>query len=238
MVLTEEGPVIAHNCLFGQGAGGLIEYAKGYGVTLTPDRSEEVVRAYRAEYRKVRNLWYACSDAAINAVRNPGEWFPAGDKLRLMVHKNFLWMKLPSGRLLAWSSPEIEMQEAPWTEKYTAYDDHGNEQILERQAIRPVVVVESIETKTRQWCRHKLIGSSIFQSAVQGTARDILARGMLNVEEAGYPVVFMAHDELMALVRAGFGSVEEFGALMCKPEDWYADLPLAFEGYRARRFKK
>jgi hypothetical protein len=48
----------------------------------------------------------------------------------------------------------------------------------------------------------------------------------------------MAHDELMALVRAGFGSVEEFGALMCKPEDWYADLPLAFEGYRARRFKK
>lgn len=225
-------------CLFGQGAGGLIEYAKGYGVTLTPERSEEVVRAYRAEYRKVRNLWYACSDAAVNAVRNPGEWFPAGDKLRLMVHKNFLWMKLPSGRLLAWSSPEIEMQDAPWTEKYTAYDEHGNEQILERQAIKPVVVVESIETKTRQWCRHKLIGSSIFQSAVQGTARDILAQGMLNVEAAEYSVVFMAHDELMALVRVGFGSVEEFGALMCKPEDWYADLPLAFEGYRAKRFKK
>lgn len=213
-------------CLFGQGANGLIEYAKGYGVTLTPERSKEVVDAYRGEYAEVKALWYACGDAAVNAVRNPGEWFWAGDKLRLMVHKNFLWMKLPSGRLLAWSSPQVEMQEVPWENKQGVREK------------RPVVTVESIDTYTRQFCRHKLIGSSIFQSGVQATARDILAQGAMNVEDEGYELVLMAHDELMALVAEGWGSPDEFGRLMCRQRDWYADLPLAFEAWRGRRFGK
>lgn len=213
-------------CLFGQGADGLIEYAKGYGVTLTAERSKEVVDAYRAEYAKVRALWYECGDAAINATRNPGQWFEVGEKLSMIVHKGFLWMKLPSGRLISWSRPEVEMQQVPWTNK-----DGVRE-------MRPVVTVESIDTYTRQFCRHKLIGSSIFQSAVQGTARDILAWGMMNVEGAGYPVVLMAHDELMALVREGTKDAEEFGRLMCKPADWFMDLPLSYEAWRGKRFKK
>jgi DNA polymerase len=222
-------------CLFGQGPQGLIDYAKGYGVTLTLARSEEVVSAYRSEYDKVRKLWYACGEAAVNAVRNPGEWFQAGDKLSLIVHKNFLWMKLPSGRLIAWSSPEVEIQEAPWTEKVTNPDTG---EITEQKARRPVVTVESIDTYTRQFCRHKLIGSSIFQSGVQGTARDILAQGAINVEAAGYPLVLMAHDELMAHVPEGFGSPDEFGQLMCQPAEWFKDLPLSYEAWRGRRFRK
>lgn len=222
-------------CLFGQGAKGLVEYAKGYGVTLTLERAQEVVDAYRREYEKVRALWYACGEAAINAVRSPGQWFEAGDKLELICHRNFLWMKLPSGRLISWSRPEVEMQEAPWTEKTT---DPDTGEITERKAVRPVVTVESIDTYTRQFCRHKLIGSSIFQSGVQGTARDIIAQGMINVEAAGYPVVLMAHDELMACVPEGAKDPEEFGKLMCQPADWFMDLPLSYEAWRGKRFKK
>ena len=213
-------------CLFGQGPDGLIEYAKGYGVTLTKERSKEVVDAYRAEYAKVKALWYECGDAAINATRNPGQWFEAGDKLSLCCHKGFLWMKLPSGRLISWARPEVEMQQVPWVNK-----DGVRE-------MRPVVTVESIDTYTRQFCRHKLIGSSIFQSAVQGTARDILAHAVLKVEPAGYPVVLMAHDELMALVPEGFGDAEKFGRLMCEQAVWCKDLPLSFEAWRGKRFKK
>lgn len=216
-------------CLFGLGANGLIEYAKGYGVTLTPERSKEVVDAYRAEYAKVKALWYACGNAAINAVRNPGQWFEAGDKLSLICHRNFLWMKLPSGRLISWSRPEVEMQEVPWAAP-------GGESLLCEK--RPVVTVESIDTYTRQFCRHKLIGSSIFQSAVQGTARDVIAQGLMNVEAAGYPVVLMAHDELMAVVPEGTKDADEFGRLMCKPAEWFQDLPLSYEAWRGKRFKK
>lgn len=216
-------------CLFGQGANGLIEYAKGYGVTLTPERSKEVVGAYRAEYAKVRALWYACGDAAVEATQNPGIWHSAGSKLSLIYHKGFLWMKLPSGRLISWFKPVVEMQDAPWMETVNG---------VEQQARRPVVTVESIDTYTRQFCRHKLIGSSIFQSAVQGSARDVLANGLINVEAGGYPAVLLVHDEILALVREGQGDPEEFGSLMCKPAPWFADLPLAYEAWRGKRFRK
>lgn len=239
VVLTNEGPVIAHNCLFGQGWRGLISYAEGYGVHLTDDRSQAVVKAYREEYRKVRDLWYACGDASIAAVKNPGVWFAAGTKLSLICHRNFLWLKLPSGRLLAWSRPRVEEREAPWMEKhFVGFDDEGEKLFEERPAMREVVTVESIETKTRLYVRHPLIGSSIFQSATQGAAADVLFEGVEHTEAAGYETVLLAHDENMALVPEGRGDPDEFGRLMCTPAEWREDLPLAYEAYRSKRFRK
>jgi hypothetical protein len=240
VVFTGAGPVIAHNCMFGQGWRGLIEYSKGYNVFLTDDRSQEVVKAYRTEYARVRELWYECGDAAIAAVNNPGEWFDAGTKLRLRVYSNFLWMELPSGRRLAWARPKLEEKEAPWLEKqHVATDWLTGEKIFEdRPAMRWAVTVESIDTKTRKYKRHPLIGSSIFQSAVQGTAADILADGVGHTEAAGYETVLLAHDENLALVPEGWGDPDEFGRLMCTPEPWRLDLPLSYEAYRAKRFRK
>ena len=60
----------------------------------------------------------------------------------------------------------------------------------------------------------------------------------MNTEAAGYPTVLLAHDENMARVRKGWGDPDEFGALMCKPEEWFNDLPLAFEAWHGERFKK
>lgn len=226
-------------CLFGQGWRGLISYAEGYGVHLTDDRSQAVVKAYREEYRKVRDLWYACGDASIAAVKNPGVWFAAGTKLSLICHRNFLWLKLPSGRLLAWSRPRVEEREAPWMEKhFVGFDDEGEKLFEERPAMREVVTVESIETKTRLYVRHPLIGSSIFQSATQGAAADVLFEGVEHTEAAGYETVLLAHDENMALVPEGRGDPDEFGRLMCTPAEWREDLPLAYEAYRSKRFRK
>lgn len=226
-------------CLFGQGWKGLIEYARGYGVTLTPGRAQEIVKAYRSEYREVCRLWYRCGDGSVAAVRNPGQWVSAGLKLSLVCHKGFLWMKLPSGRMIAWASPRIEKQLAPWTEEQVVgSDENGNIIKVEVPVYRDVVTVESIETATRRFVRHPLIGSSIFQSAVQGTAADILADGVLALEKHGYNVVLMSHDELMSHNPVGFGSEDEFGALMCAPTPWRADLPLAYEAWAGTRYRK
>ena len=240
VVLTDAGVVIAHNCLFGQGWRGLIAYAEGHGVHLTEERSQVVVKAYREEYRKVRDLWYDCGDASIAAVKNPGVWFAAGTKLSLICHRNFLWMKLPSGRLLAWSRPRVEEREAPWLEKhFVGFDDEGDAVFEHRPAMREVVTVESIETKTRLYVRHPLIGSSIFQSATQGAAADVLFEGVLEIDSTGlYEPVLLAHDEALSLVPEGKGDLDEYGRLLCTPKDWRADLPLAYEAYRDRRFRK
>lgn len=225
--------------IFGLGAVGLVDYAEKYGVKMTLEESKENIKALRLDYDKVQACWYAAGDAALEAVRNPGTWQKIGDKLSMIVHRNALWLKLPSGRLICWMRPRIDNLMVPWKEKkIVGYDILDQPIVQEVDVYKDVVTVEQVDSYTRAWKRGKLIGSSIFQSATQATARDILACGLVNVEAAGYPVVLMVHDELMALVKKGFGSAEEFGNLMIKPEDWYATLPLAFEGFKTQRFKK
>lgn len=229
-------------CMFGQGWKGLIEYAKPLGVHLTDERSQEIVKLYRDEYDKVRALWYECGDASIVAVQNPGQWVPAGEKLELVFHKGFLWMRLPSRRLVSWFAPRIESRLAPWKKKVerTVPDGKGGWEVIvfEEDVYKDVVTVEGIDQKTRQWKRFALIGSSIFQTGVQGTARDILACGSMVAEAAGYQAVLLAHDENMALVRKGGGDPEEFGRLLCTREPWFEDLPLAYEAWAGNRFRK
>ena len=95
-----------------------------------------------------------------------------------------------------------------------------------------------VDTYTRKWCRTKLIGSSIFQSAVQAIARDLLVSGVLNVEALGYPVVLLVHDEILTNIPEGYGSDEEFMVAMCRQPDWCRDLPIAAEAWRGKRFQK
>src|SRR5690606_31882602 len=73
-------PVIL-GCMFGQGWRGLIDYAKGYGVTLTDEEAQRAVDAYREDYKPVQRMWYACGDAAIEAVLNPGAKIKVGKYL-------------------------------------------------------------------------------------------------------------------------------------------------------------
>jgi len=225
--------------MFGQGPAGLVLYAAGLGVVLTLERATELIQMYRRQYHRVRSLWYRCGDASIEAVNQPGRWVDAGDLMQLLYHRNFLWLKLPSGRLLSWARPRVERRKVPWTQTVCIGQDENGENVYAEEAVyRDVVTVESIDTKTRQFIRHPLIGSSIYQSGVQATARDILVNGLFNVEDAGYNVVMTTHDELTSLVKIGQGSEEEFGALMCKHADWFKDVPLAFEAWRGKRFRK
>jgi DNA polymerase len=208
--------------MFGQGAKGLIEYAEGYGVTLDLKRSKEIVDLYRAKYHMVQACWHACGRASIMAVEAPGVWQEVNDKIALAVNKSmsFLVLRLPSGRIIRWAMPRVEVLETPWGE------------------MRAVVTVEQTDSFTRKWKRDKLIGSSIFQSAVQATARDIQVFGLMTAEAAGYNTVLLVHDEILCHNKVGWGSPEELGRLICIQPEWAQDLPLAFEGWESDRFHK
>jgi DNA polymerase len=208
--------------MFGQGAKGLVKYAEGMGVTLSEGQAKGAVDNYRASYALVKALWAKCENAAISAVENPGNPFRAGDKLVLKVAKNALWMQLPSGRLICWQRPELELLTTPW----------GSQKLG--------VTVHSQNTFTRQWSRNALIGSSIFQSAVQGTARDFLADATLNITKAGYEVINLIHDEVLLLVDESGSdtALEDVIKIMTTPPTWAPDMPLAAEGWVDKRYKK
>ena len=209
-------------CMFGQGSKGLVEYADGMGVKMSLGEAEKAVNAYRLSYAKVKNLWYMCEEAAINAVQNPGTAFAAGNKIRLKCENRTLWLILPSKRLICWQRPQLDQVMTPWGQQKLA------------------VTVHSQNTYTRQWGRNALIGSSIFQSATQGLARDFLAHASLNVEKHGYGILNLIHDEVLLLVDAENAEfhMDEVIRIMTTPPDWAPDMPLAAEGWHGGRYRK
>jgi DNA polymerase bacteriophage-type len=208
--------------MFGQGAKGLVKYAAGMGVTLSEGQARNAVDNYRSSYSLVKELWAQCENAAIVAVENPGSPVRAGSKLVLKVAKDALWMQLPSGRLICWQRPQLELLTTPWGSQKRG------------------VTVHSQNTYTRQWGRNALIGSSIFQSAVQGTARDCLAFAMLNLEKAGYNVINCIHDEVLLLVeeQSAESAMADVMNIMTTPPSWAPDFPLAAEGWHGKRYRK
>jgi DNA polymerase bacteriophage-type len=208
--------------MFGQGAKGLVKYAEGMGVKISEPQAKNAVDNYRSSYAKVKALWGACELASIDAVQNPGVGYAAGKKIKLKVAKGALWMQLPSGRLICWQRPELELLTTPW----------GTEKLG--------VTVHSQNTYTRQWTRNPLIGSSIFQSAVQGTARDFLANSTLNITKAGYEVINLIHDEVLLLAdeEGSDTALDDVIKIMTTPPAWASDFPLAAEGWVSKRYKK
>lgn len=207
-------------CMFGQGAKGLIEYAKGYGVELTQERSQEIVDAYREEYRPVQRMWYDCGDAALVAVQEPGTTIAVGKYIKFRCSGPFLMMRLPSGRILYWFKPRVEMRKTPWGE------------------MRPAVTAIVFDSYTRRWRRSHIIGSSFYQSAVQATAADVMREGCLALEDAGYPLRLRVHDEFLAMLPEGEGTLDEMTSILERSPDWAPGLPVAAEGWEGPRFKK
>ena len=208
--------------MFGQGAKGLVKYAEGMGVKLSEAQAKAAVDGYRSSYSKVKELWALCENAAIEAVSNPGSPFRAGKHIVMKVAKDALWMQLPSKRLICWQRPQLELVTTPWG------------------ATKYGVTVHSLNTYTRAWTRNQLIGSSIFQSAVQGTARDFLANAMLSLENVGFEIINSIHDEVLLLVDEDTADEASMSVteIMVTPPKWALDFPLAAEGWVSKRYRK
>ena len=208
-------------CMFGQGAKGLVEYADGMGVKMTMGESERAVKAYRNAYAKVKSAWYDFEGAAIAAIQNEGHPYKIG-KIAFKCAKNALWMQLPSGRLICWQRPKVEKQLTPWGQ------------------LKDGILVWSQNTFTRKWGYNKLIGSSIFQSSVQATARDMLTESMLALDNEGYTVVNSIHDEILLLAPedGADAALERVVEIMTKPPKWAPEFPLAAEGWVGKRYRK
>ena len=207
--------------MFGQGAKGLVDYAEKMGVKINIQEATSLVNTYRSSYAKVKAAWSGMEAAAISAVREPGVAFKY-TKINFKYGKKALWMRLPSGRLICWQDPLIENGLTPWGD------------------VREGITVRNQNTYTRKWGRNKLIGSSIFQSAVQGTARDFLAHAALTLDSLGFEVINLIHDEILMIALESEATQAEKTLLqvMSTPPSWAEDFPLAAETWIDKRYRK
>jgi hypothetical protein len=67
----------------------------------------------------------------------------------------------------------------------------------------------------------------------QALARDIFAEGLVRIEEAGYPVLFHVHDEVIVEVddEVADKALADIVGIFAKPPTWIPDIPLASEGH-------
>jgi DNA polymerase bacteriophage-type len=187
-----------------------------------PDRfSDAEVEQFKSEWRAahpaVVKFWYAIDRAAWTAVQQRGRVVICGP-VAFKCNGNFLFLKLPSGRKLAY----------PFARTKQLDPRHG-----------AVVFADSSDGQFRE-CRG---GAGAYaglwvENIVSGIARDLLAEAMLRIDTAGYPIVLHVHDEVVAEVALGSGSTEEFTRLMTRQPSWALDLPIAAKAWRGERYCK
>ncbi len=76
------------------------------------------------------------------------------------------------------------------------------------------------------------------ENIVQAMSRDLLAEAMHRLDAAGYDIVLHVHDEIVAEVPIGFGSLDEFKRLLVAAPAWADGLPIAAKVREGLRFNK
>ena len=225
-VLTDDGPIIVHNCIlglgYGMGAKTFVTACRDMaGVIISADESKQVVDLYRASNPAIVGLWRELEAAAMRAVEEPGTVQGAADgRVAFKRDRGYLWLRLPSGRRLCYSGPILADRVTPWGSTAKA------------------VRVWGVNSVTRKWQQYDLYSGLITENVVQAIARDVLVEAMQRAEGSGFPVVLSVHDEVVTEVPEEGPGASELEEIMNVVPDWAPGLPLASEGWSGFRYRK
>lgn len=198
------------------GYGGGVGALKAMGALdmgVPEDELPGLVSSWRGANPRIVRFWWDLDTAALKVVRQRSQ--TQVGRIGLEYRSGFLFVTLPSGRKLAYVKPRIEMNK--FGREGLTYEGIG---------------------ENKKWVRIETYGPKLTENIVQGTARDLLAHAMLHLSESGYPIVMHIHDEAVAEVPMGTGSVDEMTTLMAQGPEWAAGLPLRADGYECKFYKK
>ena len=207
---------IVLGCGYMLGAKGMIAYAKGYGVEMSEAEAQAAVAAYRDGYPEVVQFWRVLDAAARRAIENPGKIFKAA-RFRFKVEGDFLLLRLPSERKLAYYKPDINPDGRYGPEITYMGRDYGN--TWDRIATHPGKICENI---------------------IQAVARDLLVEGLFHA--SGDPVLEIVghvHDEILALADTDDeGALDRLMDAMRTMPAWAADAPVGAAGWTGQFYCK
>ncbi len=189
------------------------------GYDLPPGQEDHAIGLWRKKHQKVVSWWYALDKAAKSAVLHHNQLFPAG-KVGFFCKKIegvlFLFMRLPSGRKLAYPHPKIVPGKFEGT---TQIEFFGN-------------------IKGEKWGQCRLWPGAAANNATQGTANDVMWVGVHNCEREKYQIFSVIHDEGLAYIGEGQTGERYVELLTSNMPSWADGLPLAAEGGEAPFYRK
>lgn len=217
------GKVAELACGYQGGVGAFQTMAKTYLVKVSDELADRAKTGWRDAHPRIVGYWYALEEAALSAVLRAGAKYSAGVKGREVTFKvsgSFLWCKLPSGRVLCYPYPTVKAIETPWGE------------------MKDQVHYMTVDGLSNKWVETHTYGGKLAENVTQAICRDLLVAAIRQAEAAGYPVVLHVHDEVVAEVSKGFGSLEEFEHACSMMPKWADGLPVVAKGWRGERYRK
>ena len=193
---------------------------------LDKDTPEEELLDIRNRWRRsnpaIVQFWRTVEAAAMQAVRTGRQITLLGGRLIFAREcdpangKDFLTIRLPTGRKLYYVNPHIG------TNRF------GQESIC----------YFGQNQKTKKWGVLETYGGKLTENITQAVARDCLAETIERLEAAGFLVVFHIHDEVVIDAPPALANLETVEQIMKQPPAWAPDLPLNADGWVNPFFKK
>ena len=186
---------------------------------LAEEELPDIVHRWRNANPRIRDLWYAVEEAALQVMYTAQPQAINGLIFRLegdvIYGQSFLTVQLPSGRKIFYPKPFLQ------------------ENKFGKQAIHYYTVGQ----QTHKWEVTSSYGGKMTENIVQATARDCLAETLRRIHALGLQVVFHVHDEVIIDAPMDM-AVDTVCGLMGDPIPWAPGLILKGAGFENSYYMK
>ena len=207
--LRQKGKISELACGFG-GSVGAMKAMGADSLGLSDTELKQIVTDWREASPHITELWWAVDRAVKKAIK--GKTATKTHGLLFSYEAGFLFIRLPSGRRLAYAKP------------YIGKNKFGGES----------VTYMGINAQ-KKWNRLESYGPKFVENCVQGIARDLLMYSMQTLSQ--HFIVGHIHDE-MIIECPKDTKLDEICQQMARTPDWAKGLLLRADGYECSFYKK
>jgi DNA polymerase len=206
------------------------------GIVVDQATAQGYIGAFRTRYDRVQALWTGLREGCLRVVK---ERIPVKLGMLTLSYKGgALIVTLPNDQKIYYHRARVDMIPPPWTtaEERETYLKETGEEVADIEAVTAMM-----KGQGGGFHRRPLSPGLVTENAVQAVAREVMASGMIRVEDAGIPLTLTVHDELLARVPNRLATparLKRFEAKLVVVEPWMLGLPLAVEGKILRRYGK
>lgn len=207
--LRQKGKVAELACGYG-GSVGALKAMGALEMGLKESELQLIVDSWRGANPNIVKFWWAVDRAAKAAIK--GKTHTTAYGVEFSYESGFLFIKLPSGRRLAYVKPRIG--ENRFGGEAITYEGTGG---------------------TKKWERLETYGPKLVENIIQATSRDILCHAMKTLRSCD--IVAHVHDEVIIEADRAM-SLEAVCKQMGRTPLWAPDLILRADGYECDFYKK